>query len=154
MLTEPSDCADCSPGAAELGALRLPELRELAIRADSSSMVPRDPMDAARAWLALIDGRSSIVYQFDAHGRRYFVVRKRQTTSKLTSREREVLHHAALGHSGKRIAYEIGISQSTVALHLKSAAAKLGYRSRVCLVVALAAARGPNANHPRGNPPR
>jgi DNA-binding NarL/FixJ family response regulator len=154
MQTELSHDASVLPGTAEAGVLPLAELRELAMRADASSIAPRDPAEAALAWRALVDGRTTVVDQFDAHGRRYFVVRRRPTTSKLTSREREVLYYAALGYSGKRIAYEIDISQSTVALHMKSAANKLGYRSRVCLVLALAAARCRNANYCRGSPPK
>jgi DNA-binding NarL/FixJ family response regulator len=141
MQTELTHHADTVSATAEPGLLALPELRELAIRADSSSISARDPAEAALAWRGLVDGRSTVVDQFDAHGRRYFIVRRRQVCSKLTPRERQVLYYAALGYAGKRIAYEIGISQSTVALHLKSAANKLGYRSRVCLVLALAAAR-------------
>lgn len=148
-LTHRADTATAEPGS-----LALPELRELAIRADSSNLVERDPAEAALVWRALVDGRSTVVDHFDAHGRRYFIVRRRQASSKLTSRERQVLYHAALGYSGKRIAYEIGISQSTVALHLKSAANKMGYRSRVCLVLALAAARSPRANYRLGSPPK
>jgi DNA-binding NarL/FixJ family response regulator len=131
------------------------ELRELAIATDSSRGAGSDPTEAALAWAALVGGRSTIVDQFDAHGRRYIVVRRRDRFhSTLTPREREVLYFAALGYAGKRVAYELGISQSTVALHMKSAANKLGYRSRVCLVLALAAARSRDANHCRGSPPK
>lgn len=147
--------AEISLGTAEPELLAAAELRELAIRADSSSGRRSDPTEAASAWGALVKGRSTIVDQFDAHGRRYIVVRRRDGLhSTLTPREREVLHYAARGYAGKRIAYELGISQSTVALHLKSAASKLGYRSRVCLVLALAAARSRDASHCRGSPPR
>ncbi len=144
--------AESSLFAVDPGALTAAELRELAVGADSSNVMSRDPAETALAWRALVDGRSDVVDRFDANGRRYFVVRRRGgECSKLTPRERQVLYYAALGYAGKRIAYEIGISQSTVALHLKSAATKLGYRSRVCLVLALAAAR---MNHCRGSPPK
>jgi DNA-binding NarL/FixJ family response regulator len=146
--------ADISPAAADPRALAVADLRELAIRADSSS-AGRDPTEAALAWGALVDGRSTIIDQFDAYGRRYIVVRRRDRFhSTLTARQREVVYFAALGYASKRISYELGISQSTVALHLKSAANKLGYRSRVCLVLALAAARARDANHCRGSPPK
>jgi DNA-binding NarL/FixJ family response regulator len=130
------------------------ELRDLAIRVDASPGPAADPTEAARTWTDLQEGRCQVIDQFEAGGRRYFIVRRRESRhSKLTSREREVLFSAASGNSGKRIAYELGISQSTVALHLKSAAKKLGYRSRVSLVWAVAAARGAS-NHCRGSPPR
>jgi DNA-binding NarL/FixJ family response regulator len=43
----------------------------------------------------------------------------------LTWRERQVAGHAALGHSNKVIAYELGLSVSTVGEHLARARAKL-----------------------------
>jgi DNA-binding NarL/FixJ family response regulator len=154
MQTELTHRADSVSATAEPGSLTRQELRELATNADSSSSPARDAGEAFIAWRALVDGRSTVVDQFDVRGRRYIIVRRRQVSSKLTPRERQVLYHAALGYSGKRIAYEIGISQSTVALHLKSAANKLGYRSRVCLVLALAAARCPLATYCLGSPPK
>lgn len=131
------------------------ELRELAFRLDASPDAERDPAEAALAWRAFVDGRYTVVDQFDAHGRRYIVVRRGlPLCASLTPREREVLSYAKLAYSGKRIAYELGISQSTVALHLKSAARKLGYGSRSRLVLALAAARGERNAYCRGSPPR
>jgi DNA-binding NarL/FixJ family response regulator len=122
--------------------MSLEQLRDFAVRADAANGTGRDPADAALAWRALIDGRYTVVDEFESRGRRYVVVRRpRASAAKLTSREREVLEHAAAGRAGKRIAYDLGISQSTVALHLKSAARKLGYRSRVALVLAVAVAR-------------
>jgi DNA-binding NarL/FixJ family response regulator len=161
MHSELVQPVDGAKGSAPAG-LSLAELRELALRVDSSNTVTGDPADAALAWRALVDGRYNVLDQFDARGRRYFVIRRRELSSarrelssaRLTSREREVLFHAALGYSGKRIAYEMGISQSTVALHMKSAAKKLGFGSRVRLVLALAAARRRDSTYCRGSPPK
>jgi len=135
----------------EPAAMSTAELRDLAIRADASKGSVRDPSEAALAWRALLDGRYDVVDEFESHGRKYVVVRRpRARRAMLTPREREVLQYAASGIAGKRIAYELGLSQSTVALHLKSAARKLGYRSRVALVLAVAVARG--SSHCRGLP--
>lgn len=55
----------------------------------------------------------------------------------LTSREREVVAYAALGHSNKVIAYELGLAESAVAMRLSRAAKKLGVRRRVELIRAV-----------------
>lgn len=52
----------------------------------------------------------------------------------LTKRERLVVSLAALGHSYKYIAYEVGIPLSTAAALLKSALPKLGLASRAELI--------------------
>ncbi len=51
--------------------------------------------------------------------------------SDLTPREREILCHLAGGQSNKVIANELGISEGTVKLHVKSILRKLKMRSRV-----------------------
>jgi DNA-binding NarL/FixJ family response regulator len=56
----------------------------------------------------------------------------------LTERERVIAHLAALGKTNKLIAYELGLSPSTVATHLATALRKLGLRSRTQLVATLA----------------
>jgi len=43
----------------------------------------------------------------------------------LTLRERQVLAYAGLGHSNKVIAYELGLSTSTVSTHLARARRKM-----------------------------
>jgi DNA-binding CsgD family transcriptional regulator len=48
----------------------------------------------------------------------------------VTKREREVLELAAHGHSSKRIAYELGISESTANFHIASIKRKFGARTR------------------------
>ncbi|MFL7893571.1 MAG: response regulator [Anaerolineales bacterium] len=59
----------------------------------------------------------------------------------LSSREREVLHAAALGERNKEIAYKLGISERTVKAHLSSIYNKLGVDSRAA-AVAVAAQSG------------
>lgn len=48
----------------------------------------------------------------------------------MSPREEQVLAHAALGHSNKLIAYELGLAHSTVRVLLARASAKLGARGR------------------------
>ena len=51
--------------------------------------------------------------------------------SELTPREYEILEHLAIGQSNKVIARELGITDGTVKLHVKSVLRKLSVRSRV-----------------------
>lgn len=94
----------------------------------------RDPIDAITIWQALVAGRWSLVDHFDSDGRRFVVAHRNDASVPdvrgLTLREQQALAHAALGHSNKVIAYELGLSTSTVASHLTRARAKLQVLSR------------------------
>jgi DNA-binding NarL/FixJ family response regulator len=89
--------------------------------------------DAAAVWHALLEGRFAVSDRFDRDGRRFVVVRASGADERhaLTLRERQVLGSVALGHANKRIALELGVSESTVSAALRGAARKLGVRSRV-----------------------
>jgi DNA-binding CsgD family transcriptional regulator len=52
----------------------------------------------------------------------------------LSTREREVLAWVARGATNKLVAYELGVTEPSVASYLRRAALKLGARSRVELV--------------------
>jgi DNA-binding CsgD family transcriptional regulator len=114
---------------------------------------PADPAEALALWRALVAGRWSIVERFDTDGRRYLVARPNDPAAAgpelLTERERQVLAFAAMGHSNKLVSYELGLDESTVSEHLRAAARKLGFRSRVALVraAASASAPGPSGAH-------
>ena len=95
------------------------------------------PEHAVAQWETLVQGRWSLVDHFEKDGRRYLVARKNDPFvpgDKLSLRERQVVGFVALGHSNKLIGYELGISASTVATHLTSAAKKLGLGSRLELI--------------------
>lgn len=95
----------------------------------------REPSEGLRLWRALVDGRWSLVDQFDSDGRRLIVARRNDPELRraraLTRRERQVLAFLGQGHANKLIAYELGLPVSTVAGHLAAAARKLGVRTRV-----------------------
>jgi hypothetical protein len=89
-----------------------------------------DPDEALAVWRGLVAGRWSLLDRFDSDGRRFIVAHRNDPEAPdlrgLTLRERLVYGYAALGHSNKVIAYELGLSTSTVAKHLGRARTKLG----------------------------
>jgi len=97
-----------------------------------------DPPGAVEAWKALVSGRWTLLDHFDHDGKRYIVAVRNEpqvpTAADLSPREAQVVAYAAQGHSNKLIAYELGIAPSTVAMHLSTAAGKLGAKSRVELI--------------------
>jgi DNA-binding CsgD family transcriptional regulator len=125
----------CAQDAASRAALT-----ESAKRIDRArgSVRRRDPVEAMELWRALVDGRWSLVDHFDHDGRRFLFARRNEATAsrsaRLSLKEREVLAHAALGHTNKFIGYQLGLAPSSVAMHLSRCARKLGARSRVELI--------------------
>jgi DNA-binding NarL/FixJ family response regulator len=87
---------------------------------------------------ALSGGQWEIVDQFDQSGRRYIVAVREPHVEprprRLTEREASVVMLVARGYSNKLVAYELGLSVSTVAGHIAMAMARLGVTSRVGLV--------------------
>lgn len=97
-----------------------------------------DEERAIEAWKALVDGRWTLVDQFDSDGRRYWVAHPNSPRApdprRLTLRERQIAAFAAMGQSQKEIAYSLGVTLGTVGNHLSRAMQKLGVGSRVELV--------------------
>jgi DNA-binding NarL/FixJ family response regulator len=108
-----------------------------------------DPREALELWQAMAGGRWALVDEFDSDGRRYVVARVTDlvaaTPGVLSKRESQVAKLAALGHSNKMIAYELGLSTSTVATYLSRAVEKSGARSVRELVRTLLRAHLPSA---------
>lgn len=99
-----------------------------------------EPDKSLAGWKALIAGRWSLVDQIESDGKRYILARQNEPVAggpaTLTAREKQVIGYAKLGHYNKLIAYELGISDSTVRVLLARAAAKLGVRTRAELLAA------------------
>lgn len=101
-------------------------------------------IDRARAlgslelWPALCDARWSLVDHFDTDGRCFVVARENAPAPSgppvLTPRERAVVACVAQGHAHKLVAYELGVSVSTVRTLEHRARRKLGVRSRAELI--------------------
>lgn len=122
------------------GAARTPAARELLRRAVLALEVSRGPLrrtdpDASlEARRALVSARWSLVDRIEFDGRRYIVARENPPGAPgpeaLSSRERQVVAYAKLGHHNKLIAYELGIADSTVRVLVARACAKLGVKTR------------------------
>ncbi len=105
-----------------------------------------DPTEALETWVALVDGRWSVVDWFDTDERRYVLAIPNaphvSDPRGLTTRERQVVTYAALGDNHKLIAYRLGLSRSTVTKALNSAMRKLGVSTQAALVEKFRGLRG------------
>lgn len=94
----------------------------------------RDPDAAVESWRGLVAARWSLVDRFERDGKRFVLAQENLASEtprrELSQRERQALAYARLGHTNKLIAYELGISASTVGVLLWRAANKLGARTR------------------------
>jgi DNA-binding CsgD family transcriptional regulator len=99
-----------------------------------------DPDEAVALWRALVAGQWSLVDCFDHDGRRFVIAHRNQMLdgrarlASLSDREWQAATLAALGHGNKLIAYDLGVSVSTVSIYLARAATKLGASSRLSLI--------------------
>ncbi|HKY63281.1 MAG TPA: LuxR C-terminal-related transcriptional regulator [bacterium] len=98
------------------------------------------PEEAALWWQGLAANQVAPIDFFDRGSKRYVLLPLNGPGSDtvaarpLTAREREIVGRVAAGDANKVIAFDLGLSVSTVASHLASAMAKLGLVSRVQLV--------------------
>lgn len=111
------------------------------------------------AWTALVEARWSLTDHFELDGRRLLVARKNAADTAelrgLSERERQVVGYCGLGHSQKLIAYELGLSESSVRTLERRAMRKLNVSTRVELVALLASLEWPCGSAPaRGQQPR
>jgi DNA-binding CsgD family transcriptional regulator len=116
------------------------QLRRVALRTRHSQERLRgsEPDAEIAEWKGLVALRWSVIEQFDYRGHRYLLARRNEqavpAAVDLSTREAEAVSLASLGHSNKVIAYELGISASTVGVLLHRAARKLGAKSRDGLI--------------------
>lgn len=107
-------------------------LRRAARAIDQAKLKHADPLAAIESWTAMVEGRWSLVDQFESDGRRFLVARvnepKLSSRADLSGREQHISALAALGRSNKEIAYELGLQPTTVASYLGRARKKLGVR--------------------------
>jgi DNA-binding NarL/FixJ family response regulator len=94
-----------------------------------------DAEAATQRWRPLVASRWSLLDEFDSDGRRFVVAVENAPPTRpprrdLSEREHQVLTQAHLGHADKVIAYELGLSHSTVRVLMHRAAVKLGASTR------------------------
>lgn len=122
-------------GAASHGSA-LDALRHAVTVRERASSAPAEGI--VEAWRGLVSGRWSLVDRFDADGRRVFLARRNDPRearhTALTQLEINVARLAAVGHSNKLLAYELGVTESTISTALSRAVTKLGVGSRAELV--------------------
>lgn len=90
---------------------------------------------ATRRWRPVVAARWSLLDDFDSDGRRFVVAVEnapptRPARHDLSPREHHVMTQAHLGHTDKIIAYELGLTASTVRVLLHRASKKLGASTR------------------------
>lgn len=97
-----------------------------------------DPEAASALWQAMVRGQWSLVDWVDHDGKRFLLAYDNPIETApqqgLTERERQVVACAAMGHSNKLIAYDLGLSTGSVSAILSRAAKKLGVSSRIALI--------------------
>ncbi len=133
-LTRRGREAVASPAAARRAR---DSLRAAAVACDRAGACGREVDDGLDLHAALVAGRWVVVDSFEAGGKRYLIARENTpapiAASELSARETQVLVFAARGHALKLIAYELGVSESSVATYLRRALAKLGLPDRIAL---------------------
>jgi DNA-binding CsgD family transcriptional regulator len=138
-ILQPNGKISDANGAASSASAR-EQLRRavLALEQSRGPMRTADPDRSLATRQALIAGRWSLVDQLELNGSRYIVARQNAPTAAgpeaLTSREKQIVGYAKLGHHNKLIAYELGISASTVRVLISRAARKCRVRTRDELV--------------------
>lgn len=97
-----------------------------------------DQAAACELWRTMVRGEWTLVDWFDHDGKRFLLAEANHVPGApqrpLTARERQVVACAAMGHSNKLIAYDLGLSTGTVSVMLTRASKKLGVSGRVALI--------------------
>lgn len=121
-----------------LAALPRDHLRDIARVASALADGEARQAEVDGLWREVLDGRWYLVDHFERGNARYIVVSARPARRRayLSNVEGLVVRMAAQGAANKTIAFELLISTSTVATHLRRALSKLRpwSRSKLCIV--------------------
>lgn len=99
--------------------------------------------EALSLWRCLVEQRWTLADVFETDGRRYVVAVSNAPAAgcaALSEREAQVVQLASFGRSNKEIAYELGVTPSTVATLLGRAGRKVGAKTVVELIARARAA--------------
>lgn len=133
-ILTPGGRVEHAEGEAELASARSRLADAVQAVERARGKLRRDPDLATAAWRAMVSARWTLVDKFDSDGKRYVVARvndaMRGRIDSLSPREHQVAGFVALGHAPKLVAYELGLSESTVRVLLSRVYAKLGVRTR------------------------
>jgi len=135
ILSATGAMLDASTDATKEASARA-ALRDAARSIDRArgAMRRRNPQEAVLAWRALVKARWSLVDQFESDGKRLLVAVANEPAGppvkELSVRERHVMDRLMEGQTTKLIAYELGLSDSTVRVLLMRAMRTLGARTR------------------------
>jgi two-component system nitrate/nitrite response regulator NarL len=102
--------------------------------ADGYLLKDMEPEDLLSAIDGALNGRTVIGERLNgllARAIRVEAVAKQRDTATLTDREKEILHGLAHGLANKLIARNLGITEATVKVHVRSLLKKLGFHSRL-----------------------
>ncbi|HEX7666976.1 MAG TPA: helix-turn-helix transcriptional regulator [Polyangiaceae bacterium] len=142
--SKPKAAAILAPGGALLDATAGAEvvdaredLRRATVHFDEArtKKMRSDVELATRRWKPLVASRWALIDEFDTDGRRFVVAVENAPPTcaarrDLSLREHQVMTQAHLGHIDKVIAYELGLSVSTVRVLIHRATRKLGATTR------------------------
>jgi DNA-binding NarL/FixJ family response regulator len=122
-----------------MGGITGHELRTTAVRSVAGTASGATAHVARSLWQDLLGGRAHIVDRFQEDGRSYLVARRREPRidrecEALSAREAEVAIAAASGFALKTIAFDLGVTTSTICNHVRSIVRKTGLASRKELV--------------------
>lgn len=119
-------------GAAEVDAPR----RQLALALERDLHASSSPALAVEVVRGILAGEWAIADHFEGEQRRFIVAQRCRAGDgrALSERERQVLELALRGHSNKFVAFELGLTCSTVSTHLRRVMAKLRVASREAMI--------------------
>ena len=126
------DLAAGAPGPCDLPVISGREALRLAVLAQDRARAGHRSVEPQRRllWDELLAGRWSLLDAFTTAGMRYLIAYRNPeggaSLRALQERERAVLELALAGHSGKWIAFELALSESTVARTLRTALRRIG----------------------------
>lgn len=128
---------------------RRAHLRQLIeARSQAEKLAADRPLDAMGLWQGLVAGNWSLMDVIDSDGRPLTVLRENaidvRSSVRLSERERQVAYLVGRGHHVKLVAYELGLTPSTVRSQLRAALRKLNLEDRVGLIRLVGSVFRPN----------